>query len=206
MLDNLSDKELVTKFKAGDKAAFEELFHRYKEKAFHLAMRISRNTEDAEEIIQETFMNVYRKIDSFEEKSAFASWLYRITANSAFMKLRTRKKHDAIPMEDSWLSNKELSICVRSDTSDADFISVRHELQERLQMAIATLPADYREIFILRDVDGLSNEEVSEVVKATVAAVKSRLHRAREMLKKQLACYYADYLNKDQIFVGKMAA
>lgn len=206
MLDNLTDKELVTNFKAGDKAAFEELFHRYKEKAFHLAVRISRNTEDAEEIIQETFMNVYRKISSFEEKSAFSSWLYRITVNTAFMKLRTRKKHDAMPIEDSWLSNNEMSITVRSDLTDVDYLSVRHELKERLQNAIAALPADYREIFILRDVDGLSNEEVSEVVHATVAAVKSRLHRAREMLKKHLATYYADYLNKDLIFEGKLAA
>lgn len=205
MLTTLTDKELVTKLQNGEKEAFAELFSRYSEKAFHLATRISRNQADAEEIIQEVFLNVYRKIDKFEGKSAFSSWLYRITVNSALMKLRKKSKATCVSLDED-IYNIE-SICLggqENNRSKIAYLSTRHELRAKLQEAIESLPKEYKTIFILRDVDGLSNKEVSEIVDVSVPAVKSRLHRARILLKKRLLNYYNDYLNNDVIFEGDL--
>ena len=208
MLTECSDKELVVNIQNGCKASFQEIFSRYSEKAYHLALRISRKQEDAEEIVQDTFLNVYSKISSFQGKSAFSSWLYRITFNTALMKLRKRKKHASMPLEENWFNAKESSLRmnVRSEQTDINFISVRHELRKNLETAINGLPEDYKQIFILRDIDGLSNGEVSEIVGATIPAVKSRLHRARVMLKANLAKYHQDYRSETVILEGMRIA
>ncbi|MCB0332511.1 MAG: sigma-70 family RNA polymerase sigma factor [Bdellovibrionales bacterium] len=203
MEDTRKDKELVEAFKSGEEAAYVELVRRYTEKVHNLALRITRNESDTEEILQDVFITVHTKIGTFEGKSAFSSWLYRITANTSFMKLRQRKKHSAISIDDvnqgardnSWLSD-------RSDTCDINYMSSRHELRRELQEAVSRLPEEYRMIFILRDVDGLSNQEVGEVLNLSVPAVKSRLHRSRLMLRKKLQRYYEDYRCQDQIHYG----
>ena len=124
------------------------------------------------------------------------------------MKLRKRKKHASMPLEENWLNAKEnsLRMNVRSEQTDINFISVRHELRKKLEIAINSLPEDYKKIFILRDIDGLSNNEVSEIVGATIPAVKSRLHRARVMLKSNLAKYHQDYRSETVILEGMKVA
>ncbi len=188
-----NDAEMVLAFKGGDKNAFVALLTRYSEKVHNLAMRITRNPEDAEEILQDVFLTVYHKIDSFEGKSAFSSWLYRIAANTSFMKLRKRKQQAAVSLDDVLNIGEELLTNKRSDVSDVNYISSRHELRAALESAVARLPDEYRTIFILRDVDGLSNQEVGEVLDISVPAVKSRLHRSRLMLRRSLQAFYEDY-------------
>jgi RNA polymerase sigma-70 factor, ECF subfamily len=197
-----SDVELVEAFRKGDHASFVELVDRYTQKAHNLALRITRNQEDAEEILQDVFVTVFNKIDKFEGKSAFSSWLYRITVNTSFMKLRKRKQTPAISLEDINPGVRENWVSKSVDSSDTNYISSRHELREALEKAISRLPGEYRIIFVLRDVDGLSNQEVGDILNLTVPAVKSRLHRSRLMLRKRLQKYYEDYMSLEQISYG----
>lgn len=192
-METLTDNVLVSKLRKGDENAFLELVSRYTQRAHSLAMRITRNAEDAEEVLQDVFVTVYRKIDKFEGKSAFSSWLYRITANTAFMKLRKRKQTVAISLEDIQPSVKESWVSERSDLSDINVICSKHELRDQLELSIGKLPEEYRVIFVLRDIDGLSNQEVGEILNLSVPAVKSRLHRSRLMLRKKLASFYSEY-------------
>lgn len=202
MIEGLSDAELVEMLRGGDKAAFTELLQRYSEKAHHLAVRITRDQEDAEEILQDVFLTVFNKINLFEGKSAFSSWLYRITVNTAFMKLRKRKQQAAQSLDDVTQTIQETWVGTGSDSCDIGYISTRHELRSALEDAIERLPDDYRAIFVLRDVDGLSNHEVGEILNLSVAAVKSRLHRSRLMLRRKLKKFYEDYVNSDAISYG----
>jgi RNA polymerase sigma-70 factor (ECF subfamily) len=198
-----SDQVLVENFLAGDVLSFNELVNRYNEKVLHLSMRITRSEEDSEEVMQEVFVTVFKKLGGFQGKSAFSSWLYRITVNTAFMKLRKRKKHAAVSLEDLGAGTDDSRwVSERSDLSDIDFLSTRHELRAKLEAAIAQLPDEYRRIFLLRDVDGLSNQEVGEVLDLTVPAVKSRLHRSRLMLRKKLQRFFDDYSSAEEISYG----
>lgn len=204
MPDRIRDEELVKNLAAsGDQVSFNELINRYSEKVHNLALRITRSPEDTEEVMQDVFVTVYNKVDKFEGKSAFSSWLYRITVNTAFMKLRKRRQQAAVSLEDvnpgirnNWIGN-------RSEHADVNFISSKHELRAVLELAISRLPEEYRTIFLLRDVDGLSNQEVGEILNITVPAVKSRLHRSRLMLRKKLQRFYDDYSSSDKIFYSK---
>lgn len=193
----VSDTALVEQFRKGSIEAFEEIITRYEAKVFNLAMRFTRNQEDAEEVLQDVFATIYRKIDGFQGKSAFSSWLYRIIVNAAFMKLRKRKQHSTVSIEDLTPAVKQF--CLDRDSLFAhrsDSLSINNELREVLQGAINRLPEQYRAVFVLRDVDGLSNQEVSEILELSIPAVKSRLHRSRLMLRKKLQRYYTDFSGK----------
>ncbi len=188
-----TDKELIEALKLGDASSFDELLKRYSEKVHNLAMRITRNEEDAEEILQDVFVTVHQKIDKFEGKSAFSSWLYRVTANTAFMKLRKRRQTPSVSLEEFGSSVRDSWVSKKSEDCDVDYLSSRHELRAALEEAVERLPEEYRTIFVLRDVDGLSSQEVGEILDISVPAVKSRLHRSRLMLRKKLQKYYEEY-------------
>lgn len=197
MMHEKIDSELVESFRGGDHAAFSELISRYSEKAHNLAMRITRNQEDAEEVLQDVFVTVFKKISSFKGESAFSSWLYRITVNTAFMKLRKRRQSATVSLEEITPSVKESWVANRSDSADVNYLCSQHQLRSELDEAVQKLPEEYRIIFVLRDVDGLSNQEVSEILDISVPAVKSRLHRSRLMLRKRLARFYEDYTSSN---------
>lgn len=203
MDDKTTDRELVKNFLEGDEKSFVELINRYSEKVHRLSMRITRNEQDAEEVLQDVFITIHTKMHTFQGKSAFSSWLYRITANTAFMKLRQRKKHAAVCIDDVYENAQDAS-CFgsRSDSCDMNYMTSRHEMRSVLEKAISRLPREYKAIFILRDVDGLSNQEVGEILSLSVPAVKSRLHRSRLMLRKKLQKFYDDYQNEDHISYG----
>lgn len=193
-VQNISDVALVDQFKAGNITAFEEIISRYEAKAMNLALRFTRNQEDAEEVMQDVFTTVYRKIDGFRGQSAFSSWLYRIVVNAAFMKLRKKKQNQTVSIED--LAPAVKQYCMEQNvsmTAHSYNFAVTHELQEVLQRAIDKLPDQYRAVFVLRDVDGLSNQETGEILNLSIPAVKSRLHRSRIMLRKKLQRYYEDF-------------
>jgi RNA polymerase sigma-70 factor (ECF subfamily) len=177
----ISDVGLVDLFKGGEISAFEEIISRYEAKVMNLALRFTRNQEDAEEVMQDVFTTVYRKIDGFRGQSAFSSWLYRIVVNAAFMKLRKKKQSQTVSMEDLAPAVKQYCMERETVTNTHSYnITVTRELQEVLQRAIDKLPDQYRAVFVLRDVDGLSNQETGEILDLSIPAVKSRLHRYYE--------------------------
>lgn len=204
-MNNKTDLELLEATLKGCNDSYIEIMGRYTEKVFNLASRITRNQQDAEEIVQDVFVAIYKKGSSFQGKSAFSSWVYRITSNACFMRLRKKGNSQFVPLENhegnaaEWSPNDSLF-------HDVDSKSTRHELREALEVAINRLPDEYRSVFILRDVDGMSSEEVSQVIGLTIPAVKSRLHRARMMLRKKLQTLYIDYSDSDFISVNPMAA
>jgi RNA polymerase sigma-70 factor (ECF subfamily) len=202
-MQNLTDLELVARIKNNDDLAFQEIMGRYTQKVYNLAMRLTRNIEDTEEVLQDVFVTVYKKISSFEGKSQFSSWLYRVTANTAFMKLRRRKNTESVSFDEVSGDVKENLVGQTPGEASVDYMSTKHELRSLLETAIQKLPEEYKNIFILRDVDGMSNEEVGVMLSLTVPAVKSRLHRARLILRKRLARYYEDYSRDEVISFGK---
>ena len=199
-LKTLTDDTLIEQFVAGCSMSFEELINRYETKVHNLAMRLTRNAEDAEEVLQDVFVTVYRKIDGFEGKAKFSSWLYRITVNAAFMKLRKRKQEQSVSLDDM-LPHLHSKALVQKNAFGAhsDSLAMNNEIREALEGAINRLPEDYRAVFILRDIDGLSNKEVGEILDLSIPAVKSRLHRSRLMLRKRLRRFYEDYVNEAKL-------
>lgn len=205
MLNKLKDKELIAEFLKGDERCYIEIVERYTEKVFNLAYRFTRNQQDAEEVLQDVFITIYNKLEKFEGKSAFSSWLYRITVNTALMMLRKKKQTPTVCIDDLAPQVTDDWSATSSSSNTIDYMTTRHELRAVLEAAIAELPAEYKTIFLLRDVDGLSNQEVGEILELSVPAVKSRLHRARLMLRKKLSKYYEDYHREDVISFGPKA-
>jgi RNA polymerase sigma-70 factor (ECF subfamily) len=205
MIEQKLDMQLVNEILAGSEDAYLELVNRYSSKVFNLAFRLTRHQQDAEEVVQDVFVTLYKKLARFEGKSAFSSWLYRITFNTALMAVRKRKQHPTISMEDIAVQVQESWAGKSAEHSDVNYMSTRHEMREVLEQAVAKLPLEYRSIFLLRDVDGLSNEEVAKVLGVSVPAIKSRLHRARLMLRKRLNRFYTDYVREDHISFGPRA-
>jgi RNA polymerase sigma-70 factor, ECF subfamily len=181
---------LVAAAKSGDDAAFEELVNRYERKIFRLTMNITRNREDAEDSMQDAFMKAYAHLGSFQEDSRFYTWLVRIAANEALMRLRKRRPNqfsldepiegddDVIPQEiEDWGPSPEQRYA-------------QSEMREILTQAIDQLQPDFRVVFVLRDVEGLSTEETAGALAISTAAVKSRLLRARLKLRQKLQRYF----------------
>lgn len=200
----LDDTQLITKFTKGCDRSYEKLINRYQSKIYNLALRITRNSFDAEEVLQDVCITIYKKIDGFEGKSKFSSWLYRITVNAAFMKLRKRKNNFILPLDDmaSYLQTKAVSQHVTTG-AQGDQCAMRSQMKDALECAISCLPEEYRAVFILRDMDGLSNNEVSEILSISTPAVKSRLHRSRMILRKKLHRFYTDYRSANKISCNK---
>ena len=198
----VTDLTLVRRFKSGSLDAFEELVQRYESKVYNLALRFMRNQEDAEEVLQDVFSTLYLKIKGFKGKSAFSSWLYRVVMNAAFMKLRKRKQHQTVSIEDLAPAARTLFVEKAPYHSyqivrHSEQLSIQAQLRETLESAIRRLPDQYRAVFVLRDVDGLSNNEVSELLELSIPAVKSRLHRSRLMLRKKLLRSFKEYMGRD---------
>ena len=188
------DQALVDRLRGGDKSAFEDLMLRYEEKVYRLAMGMTRNREDALDAVQDAFLNVYRKIDTFKSESAFSTWLYKVALNSVYMKLRSRSRHEATESVDELEkildpSQVQVLMPTRGWSDRADDELLRKELAGKLREAVAALPEEYRAIFTLREAEGLSNQEVADILGLSLAATKTRLHRARLFLRQRLSRY-----------------
>lgn len=195
MTTRRTDAELVKGVLKREESCFEELLERYGSKVLNLAMRITRSQEDSEEILQDVFITVFTKLGSFEHKAQFSSWLYRVTMNSSFMKIRARNRRRTVSIDEIEPTTRQNWVGNRTEMFDVDLMSSRHELREAIQSAVEKLPDEYRAIFVLRDIDGLSNEAVSQVLQLSVPAVKSRLHRSRLLMREQLKSHYAAVCN-----------
>ncbi|HUK83261.1 MAG TPA: sigma-70 family RNA polymerase sigma factor [Verrucomicrobiae bacterium] len=187
------DAALVQRLKARDKSAMEELLRRHGPKMFGVAMQIMRNETAAQEVMQDALITVWNKAGSFEGRSAFTSWLYRVTANAALMKLRKDKKLEHnVPLE-TYGGDSELPVLQLADPSANPVASVTGgELSDHVRAAIDALPEPYRTTVLLADVEEMSMDEVAAAMESTVPAVKSRLHRARLALRKELTPYLKD--------------
>jgi RNA polymerase sigma-70 factor, ECF subfamily len=177
---------LVTAAKAGDAAAFDELVNRYEKKIFRLTMNITRNHEDAEDAMQDAFMKAFSHLDRFHEESRFYTWLVRIAANEALMRLRKRRPNqfsldEPIESEDDFVPQQ-----IEDWGPSPEQRFAQTEMRDILRGVIEELPPDFRVVFLLRDVEGLSTEETAETVGISEAAVKSRLLRARLKLRQKL--------------------
>ena len=184
------DRDLLEALRQREPTAAERLVTTYGDRAYRLATSITGNGQDAEEVVQDAFWTVVRKIDSFRGESAFGSWLYRIVANAACQKLRSGQSRrrdvswdDVLPFFDEQ-GRHMASMADWSPRVDAP--SLKTELRMALTAAIEELPAAYRTVMVLRDVEGLSNPEVAEFLRLSVPVVKTRVHRARLFLRKQL--------------------
>ena len=188
--DTTDDLILIAKARSGDQRAFTRLVHRYEQTVYGFAFKVCRNKDKAAETLQDTFVNVYRKLDQFDGRSKFSTWLYSIVANNCLMKHRVRKLDAGTLSLDAELSeNENLGDRIGSWTDSPVTQTLNRELKEHLDRAIQKLPVDYRVVFILRDVEGQSAEETAKILHLSIPAVKSRLRRARMFLRNQLDSY-----------------
>lgn len=181
---------LVAQAKAGDVAAFEELVNRYERKIFRLAMNITQNKEDAEDVMQEAFLKSYSHLKDFQGDSRFYTWLVRITVNEGLMKLRKRRPGQ-VSIDESIEIEDDLVVRELEDwgpTPEQRYAQA--ELQDILQTVVTELDPAFRVVFLLRDVEELSTEETAEMLRLSVPAVKSRLLRARLRLRQKLNRYF----------------
>jgi len=187
------DGPLIERLRARDPSVLEPLMNRYSGRVYRVAFGITRNHADAEEVAQDVFLTLVRKIDSFEGRSALGTWLYRVAANAALIKRRGKRAEREVNLEDYLPTfkpdghregDRAQLLTDWSATPEAELLS--GEARQMLEEGLALLPDHYRAILVLRDVEELSNDEVAEILGESVASVKSRLHRARMALREVL--------------------
>jgi RNA polymerase sigma-70 factor (ECF subfamily) len=186
-----AERQLIGRMQAGDGSAVSELASTYGPRIHQLALRYVKNWEDAEEVTQDVLMKVHRKIDAFRGDAALSSWIYRITFNTAMSRLRSARASRNLEVQTpdtSTVDQPDRQPVEPADWSSlADDQVLRGQMRERLIAALAQLPAVYRTPVILRDIQGLSTEEASAVLRVKPQTLKSRLHRGRLLLREHLA-------------------
>lgn len=189
----LTDKALVERIKSGDKAACAACIERHSAGVYRLALRLMQNEADAEDIVQETFLSAFKAIDAFEGRSELSTWLYRITYNTALMRLRRRQpetvsvEETESPDDGSLVPTQLFDWCC---LPERDFDS--GETRVELEKAIGALPEKLRAVFVLRELEGLSTEETAQALDISIETTKTRLHRARLWLRERLAPYFLE--------------
>jgi RNA polymerase sigma-70 factor (ECF subfamily) len=192
----LDDAELVRRAQGGNTRAFDELVRRYRDKVYRLSFKILRHEEDAAESLQDAFLSAYRGLKNFKAESTFSTWLYRIATNASLMKYRKRRENH-ISLEQSQSRNEDAETLEVPDWSTQPVDDLLNaETRKIMEESVDRLPEELREVFLLRDIQEQSNAEVAKALDLTVAAVKSRLHRARLALRDRLNRYFADKIPK----------
>jgi RNA polymerase sigma-70 factor (ECF subfamily) len=187
----IDEAVLVAQSREGDAGAFGELVRRYEGKIFRLAQHVTQNREDAEDVLQETFMKAYEHLDQFQGNSKFYTWIVRIAVNQALMKLRRRKTDKSVSLDEQIDTGEDTIVReIAAWDEDPEQQFSREELGEILDSAIQSLEPPYRSVFVLRDVEELSTEETAEALDLSVPAVKSRLLRARLQLREKLTRFF----------------
>ncbi len=192
---NERDLELVELALEGDYDAFDEIVRRYEDKAYRLAWSFMKDDSEAADVVQDAFLNVYRKLDSFKGNSRFSSWIYRVIVNAALMKLRKQKRRSEVDLESlgpSFLDDGHHATAIPQWRVRADRAALNQELRERIIEAVDELEPKYQTVFLLKEIEGLALQEIAEVMDLSVPAVKSRLHRARLFLRATLEPYLTE--------------
>ncbi len=200
MTSHLTDQEIIKRAQNGDEHAFTEIVKRYETLVYSFAFKVCRDSNKASETWQDTFVNVYRKLHQFDGRSKFTTWLYSVVVNNCRMKRRQRKldqasvsidgpelSHDGAGSEQEGHTVQTIPSWKETPLDDV----MDKELRTLLDSAIQKLPYDYRVVFVLRDIEGLSAVETGKILKLSVPAVKSRLRRARVFLRERLNPYMA---------------
>lgn len=183
----LSDEELVESAKQGDPDAFPQLVKKYSRRILRVGRNITNNDEDAEDVLQETFLKAYTHLSGFQGNSKFYTWLVRIAMNEALMKLRKRKGDKVVSLDEQLDTGEDTvtrEIAVWEGNPEDRYS--QEEIRDILDKTVASLPEAFRTVFTLRDVEELSTEETAEVLNLSIPAVKSRLLRARLQLREKL--------------------
>ena len=194
--EKLSDPILVTRAKGGDRLALAALCERHAPRVEKLALHLTRDPEEARDAAQESLAKLVVRIPQFRGEAAFGSWVHRIAANNALMRLRRQRILDVVSDDLAAPEFTERGSLAEPPETDwsrrADDKILDDELGRAIQEATDTLPEGYREVFLLKDVEGLSYEEISEMLGISIPAVKSRLHRARLALREAIDAFYKE--------------
>jgi RNA polymerase sigma-70 factor (ECF subfamily) len=186
-----AERQLIDRMQAGDSAAVADLATTYGPRIHQLALRYVKNWEDAEEVTQDVLLKVHRKIDLFRGDAALSSWIYRITFNTAMSRLRSSKAHRQTEVQAPEGNSAEQPDRLPAEPADwsslADDHVLRGQMRDRLIASLVHVPAVYRVPVILRDIQGLSTEEASAILRVKPQTLKSRLHRGRLLLREKLA-------------------
>ena len=185
------ESALVAKAREGDTAAYNELINRYSPKIYRLAKHITQHDEDAEDVLQETFLKAFEHLGDFQGQSKFYTWIVRIAVNESLMKLRKRKSDRTVPLDEPLDTGEDTvvrEIAVWDENPEQKYS--REELGEILDEAVQSLRPVFRTVFVLRDIEELSTEETAEALGISVPAVKSRLLRARLQLREKLTRFF----------------
>ena len=185
----------LEKLRAGDPAAFAQLVEANQRNVYNLALRMLNNSQEAEDVLQETFLSAYKALPGFEGRSSLSTWLYRIASNASLMRLRNKQPETTSidePVELEEGDSLPRQLVDWSSVPEDELLS--DESRRVMDEAVAGLPERLRIVFILRDIEGLSTQEAGEVLELSESAVKTRLHRARLALREKLSAYFAERL------------
>jgi RNA polymerase sigma-70 factor, ECF subfamily len=180
--EKLSEAEAIERAKQGDAAAFEVLYNLHKRRVYSLCLRMTTNTAEAEDLTQEAFLQLFRKIGTFRGESAFSTWLHRMAVNVVLMQLR-KKGLQVVPLDDENEGEEESP---KKDYGAQDNVLAGSLDRLQLKNAIDRLPPGYRSIFVLHDVEGFEHNEIAEMVGCSIGNSKSQLHKARMKLRELL--------------------
>lgn len=196
-LRDMDDQDLVAATLGGKTAYFEELFRRYSDRVYGIALGMVRSEAEAQDVVQETFMSAFRKLHTYRAESPFRGWLFRIASNASLMRLRTRRRRPEVSLE---LRSPSFDGEGRHERPVVDLRPLAsktledQELGERLHAAIDALPEKYRAVLVLADFEHRSMKEIGAALNLSVPAVKTRLHRARLSIREDLQVYLAGRL------------
>ncbi len=199
--ERATEEILVKEFQEGNLEAYDQIAERYQKKIYGLSFNLCRNQMDAQDVTQEVLLTLYKKINTFQGKSAFSSWVYRITLNATYMKLRSKKKEPHVSLDDlmpSFNGSGFHQEKIQDWSESTESLLFTNETREIIQKAVDLVPEKEKVVFVLRDMDGLSTEKVSEILELTIPAVKSRLHRARLFLRKKLSNYFDGHRSRGE--------
>lgn len=185
------EQELIRRAVEGDRQAKTEIVMRHQRNVYNLGLRLTGNSDEAENVLQDTFLKVFEKLAEFRGDSRLGTWIHRIATNAALMKMRSRKGKYFIPIEEERGKDEDdfgdMSFIAQSLDRDPLELTLDEELKVKLEEAIASLPDNLRAAFVLKDLEGMTMQEIGDELGKTVSAIKADLHRARLKLRKQLA-------------------
>jgi RNA polymerase sigma-70 factor (ECF subfamily) len=189
---NYVEKRLAKLSRSGDRRAFAELVELYKDKIYHLGYRMLNQKQEAEDVVQETFLRVYMNLERYDENQKFSTWIYRIATNLCIDRLRKKKPNYSIDAEMSDNEGTDWHAILPSDEAGPEEELILSETQHNIRNAIQSLPDKYRTVVVLRYLHDMSLQEISDVLEMPVTTVKTRVHRGREFLRKKLEPEFGD--------------
>ena len=190
---DVDELELIQQVRDGDVAAFETLLDRYQQRVLRIVLPIVKNSMDAEEVVQDVFLSVFEKIDRLRGDSSLSTWIHRIAINTALMRRRRHKPGVDVPLDDvlpAFEENGHIAADVADWSREASDPALQEEASAVISAAVDHLDDKYLSVFMLRDVEGFSTAETADILELGISAVKSRLHRTRLYLRKELAEYF----------------